>query len=41
MSRIASQARPESGERNNIRAGSEVFFFFSSLRTRYKKKINM
>jgi len=41
MSRIANQARLEPAERNNIRAGSVVFFFFLSRRMRNKKKINM
>jgi hypothetical protein len=41
MSRIVKEVRPEPLERNNIRAGSVVFFFFLSPRTRQKKKISV
>jgi len=41
MSRIANQVRPEPGERNNIGAGSAVFFFFLSCRMREKRKISV
>jgi len=41
MSRIAKEVCLEPSERNNIRAGSVVFFFFLSHRIRKKKKISV
>jgi hypothetical protein len=40
-SRIANRICLESGKRNNIEAGSRVFFFFFSPGARKEKKINM